>query len=325
MYNAFYVKVPHDNDDDFNHHLNGEHIAGIIPMHGYPLDFNFPWHDTLIPVSCDYLSIERCIVECISAGCDTIWISCTDSITPMFKKRLGDYAHKIISGSSFDSKYMITERCMIVPIFFIQIPPKDMTERDSFLWSMIHGALMCSRVSKSFSNWIIPKKFYISSPYGVNDPKEIEKYKKQIAGDSNVFVCDEFGKSIIDGKYLGFSIGLEDVIRIKKYILTNYTKEWYKDEGGKLKRLDKLERFSSRWITPQEVLTKINWKNSMHKVGVSWSYNINSWEAYCDYISSGHAKKLKRPETKILQNSRKEKQGLIKRKLTPLINDSETN
>ena len=48
------------------------HLAGLIPLAGQPLDFNMPWHDSLMPVGPNYLAVERRIVECENAGCETI-------------------------------------------------------------------------------------------------------------------------------------------------------------------------------------------------------------------------------------------------------------
>ena len=49
------------------------HLAGVVPVAGPSLDFGFPWHDSLQPISENYLAVERCIVECAYAGCDRDW------------------------------------------------------------------------------------------------------------------------------------------------------------------------------------------------------------------------------------------------------------
>ena len=54
--------------------MNNFHLAGIIPVAGQPLEFNMPWHDSLMPIAPDYLALERSVVECAYAGCETIWI-----------------------------------------------------------------------------------------------------------------------------------------------------------------------------------------------------------------------------------------------------------
>ena len=66
------------------------HLAGIIPTVGQPLDFNFPWHDCMIPIAADFLAIERSVLECATAGCETIWVVCSTDMQPLLKHRLGE-------------------------------------------------------------------------------------------------------------------------------------------------------------------------------------------------------------------------------------------
>jgi hypothetical protein len=69
------------------------HLAGIVPVTGEKLDFNLPWHDSLIPVGQDYLAIEHAAYECACAGANTIWIVCKEGTTPLIRHRLGDWLH----------------------------------------------------------------------------------------------------------------------------------------------------------------------------------------------------------------------------------------
>jgi hypothetical protein len=69
------------------------HLAGIVPVTGAPLDFNLPWHDSLIPVAQDYLAIEHAVYECACAGVNTIWVVCKEGTTPLIRHRLGDWVH----------------------------------------------------------------------------------------------------------------------------------------------------------------------------------------------------------------------------------------
>ena len=36
---------------------NAFHLAGIVPVAGQPMDFNFPWHDSCMPIAPDYLAV----------------------------------------------------------------------------------------------------------------------------------------------------------------------------------------------------------------------------------------------------------------------------
>ena len=42
-------------------HVN---LAGIVPVAGQPLDFNFPWHDSLMPIGHNYLAVEKAVFDC---------------------------------------------------------------------------------------------------------------------------------------------------------------------------------------------------------------------------------------------------------------------
>ena len=56
------------------------HLAGVVPVAGPTLDFGFPWHDSMQPIAKNYLAVERAVVECAYAGCETIWVVCNDDI-----------------------------------------------------------------------------------------------------------------------------------------------------------------------------------------------------------------------------------------------------
>ena len=39
------------------------HLAGIVPVAGQSLDFDMPWHDSMMPIARDYLAEERPVLE----------------------------------------------------------------------------------------------------------------------------------------------------------------------------------------------------------------------------------------------------------------------
>ena len=67
-----------------------KHLAGIIPVSGVKSDFNMPWHESLMPIAPGYLAVERAVVECAYAGCDTIWIVCGDDVEPLIRYQVGE-------------------------------------------------------------------------------------------------------------------------------------------------------------------------------------------------------------------------------------------
>ena len=68
--------------------INAFHLAGIVPVSGLRADFNLPWHDCLQPIGQNFLAIERAVLECATAGCETIWIVCSSKMQPLIKYRL---------------------------------------------------------------------------------------------------------------------------------------------------------------------------------------------------------------------------------------------
>ena len=108
---------------------NGFHLSGIIPVSGNKEgDLKFPWHDSLMPLGNDYLAVERSVVECAYAGCETIWIVCNDDIQPLIRYRLGDYVKDPVwfnrskYGKYPKNETRETTRSMIAPILSIDIP-----------------------------------------------------------------------------------------------------------------------------------------------------------------------------------------------------------
>ena len=82
------------------------HLAGVVPVSGVESDFGFPWHPSLNPVGKNYLAIERAVVECAWAGCETIWVVCDDDTQPLIKHRrnrnrkTGGYLDQIMGFSN---------------------------------------------------------------------------------------------------------------------------------------------------------------------------------------------------------------------------------
>ena len=55
-------------------------LAGIIPVAGQSLDYNFPWHDSLAPIGQNYLAVEKAVsITWHAMGCGLIvlWLAVT--------------------------------------------------------------------------------------------------------------------------------------------------------------------------------------------------------------------------------------------------------
>ena len=115
---------------------NTSHIAGLIPVAGQSNNFQFEWHDCLMPVAQNYTAVERAVVECAYAGCRTIWIICNDDTSPLVRYRIGDWVEDPVWIGRM-SKFPSDERKQI-PIFYVPVHPKDRDRRDCLAWSIIY-------------------------------------------------------------------------------------------------------------------------------------------------------------------------------------------
>ena len=67
----------------------GFYLAGIVPIAKQPFEYKYPFDDCLMPIGINYMAIQKAIVECACAGCDTIWIVCHRNMQPLIKKYIG--------------------------------------------------------------------------------------------------------------------------------------------------------------------------------------------------------------------------------------------
>ena len=268
------------------------HLAGIVPVAGPALDFQFPWHDSMQPIAKNYLAVERSVVECAYAGCETIWIICNDDMQPLIKHRLGDYIEDpyYLDKSAF-VKHPSQFRRQI-PIFYAPIHPKDRDRRDSLGWSVIHGALTAFIISDKISKWMIPSRYYVSFPYGVYQPWEVYKHRKRISNKKPFFVCHN-GKTVRDGEYLGFTLDAEEYKTYLTNVKSNCT-------GGN-KGISPDKRWSSRFFTIDKIFDSDIIDKEM--LEVSWYHKIDSWEAYHNYMSSEESRLIKCPGKSLLKRT----------------------
>jgi hypothetical protein len=269
------------------------HLAGIIPVAGQPLDFQMPWHDCLMPISKNYLAVERSVVECAMAGCNTIWIVCNDDMQPLIRHRLGDYVQDPVwLYRSFE--YDPSEHQKPISIYYVPIHPKDRKKRDCLSWSVLHGATTARKITSALSSWLQPEKFYVSFPYGVYDPSEMRQSRKQISSKSAFFISYN-DKTVTDGEYLGFTFNNNDLNDLLAQVREKST-GLYADPA-RTQKLSMEERFSYRFFTIEDVFCSLD-PGKSKTYEVSSYYKIDNWQSYCDYMASDS--KPERPPKSIL-------------------------
>lgn len=274
------------------------HLAGVIPVAGQPLSFNMPWHDCMMPVGDNYLAIERAAYECASAGCETIWIVVHREMQPLLRHRLGD---KIVDpvwtahSRRFDN--FPSDRIKTIPIYYVPIHPKDRDKRDCLSWSVLYGALRCFNVSMNISRWLVPDKYYVTFPYGVQSDTFIRKNLRGKISNKKNFFMRHNGRTVADGEYLPFTFGKEEFIKYRRVIRTGtgkYTKAVWTGETVEAEVLPLEDRWSARNFTLDKVFG-VSELDTAEIVDVDWHYNIDNWEDYCVYLGSEERKEIERP------------------------------
>ena len=275
------------------------HLAGIIPIAGQDLDFNMPWHDALMPIAQNYLAVERAVVECAYAGCETIWIVCHDDMQPLIRHRIGDW----VSDPVWEYRHMDTfpsESKKQIPIFYVPIRVRDKDKRDCLSWSVLYGALTAYKTAHMISKWVSPTKYYAAFPYGMYQPWIVREHRKDISNKNGFFLTYN-GESVINGKYLSFTFTGEDFKRFRDHLREQATGKWKTGGPGvKSETLPMEDRYSARFFKLEDVFGIASIKEEDKKLEVPWYFNLDNWEEYCYYISSEERKEVKRPSKRIL-------------------------
>ena len=175
-------------NQNIQNNLANFHMAGIIPVSGNDVEGNsVPWHRSLSQLGEDLLAVERSVLECNFAGCESIWIICNEDIQPLIKHRVGDYV--VCFESITRSKYVPFPQTKIeqIPIFYVPIPSYSRAKRDSIAWSILHGANEAFMVSAKISKWLVPNKYFVSFPYGIYDPRIATEGKKFYFSDCAIY------------------------------------------------------------------------------------------------------------------------------------------
>ena len=287
--------------EDGNQKGNSFHLAGIVPVAGKKLDFNFPWHDCFMPVGQNYLAIENAVFQCAVAGCETIWVVAHKEMQPLLRHRLGDWIYDplLLGKAKFDP--IGTDKFKEIPIYYVPIHPKDRDKRDCLAWSVIYGSLRAFHISKMISKWVVPDKYYVSFPYGVCPTREIRKNRLLISS-KNKFYMQHAGKTVRDGEYLPFTFDKEDFLKFRRIIRqegTGVYKTFTYDSETHISSGEKYpveERYSARHFELETVFgcATIEGNNVLE---TPWYYRIDNWEGYAKYLSSSERVFVKRPKS----------------------------
>ena len=260
-------------------------MAGVVPVAGQELDFSFPWHDSLIPISKDYLAVEHAAYECAAAGCETIWVVCHSDMQPVIRHRLGEW---VIDPLSIGRGPLSSTGEKKIPIFYVPIHPKDRYKKDCLGYSALYGALTAYHISSGLSKWVIPDKYYVSFPYGAYQLEEVIAGRKKFSSAKNYLLTCQ-GRSVKNNHYLGFTFGAEDFKRCRDIIKKESTA--LLDRHGR--RLPIEKRYSAQHFLLDKVFEGAIIDG---EIEVPWYHSVDSWDNYKTYLSSQHSDLITRPE-----------------------------
>lgn len=281
-------------------------IAGIIPLAGYEVDYDFGVNPSLIPISKNWTAIENAVYECASVGCKTIWIVANDDVTPIIRHRIGSmYIDPMIEEAVNDTKiWSILKKNLRVlshaeqkrkysAIYYTPVPSKHLRRRNSFGWSVIAGVEMAEWALTKLSSVLAPSRYYVSFPNGIYNPFTAARERMTLKAN-NYYLTYE-GKTIKDGLPLGFTITYETAMEVKKHVYRTSTglrdmdrydnfdnfDEW-KDKNYKL---PPEERYSARNFVLEEVFNCLDTEENVYKE-VGWFHDIQKWDGYLEYMNT---------------------------------------
>ena len=258
-----------------------KHLAGIIPVSGVKSDFNMPWHESLMPIAPGYLAVERAVVECAYAGCDTIWIVCGDDVEPLIRYQVGEVVQDpVYNYRHFERNKQEVKRP--IRIYYVPIKIRDINKRDNLAWSAIHGAQVSNKILGRLSHRLAPEKFWISWPYGFSYPSNVRNLRQDIA-QKNIMLAYQ-DDTVMDNAYLGFSLNIEQIKQLITESKTRSTGLW-KDPENRGERHSLDERYSYKNFDLKKVFETLD-RCSYNVVEVGEYYNLDNWKSYCSFLNT---------------------------------------
>ncbi len=293
-------------------------MAGCVPVEGKPLDYEFPWHDCLIPVAKYLTAIERAVFECAYAGCRSVWITAPFSTMPILRKVLGDYVvdpyryFQLIKRNVPEKT--IYKELRRVPVYYVPTSLYDIDRVSSLGWSAVNSAFYARKVCKKITKYLAPDKYYVAFPYGVYRPEDLMPHRKQLLDrkeKSTRIILSHDNKTVKDNEYLGFTLSSEELDQVRTHVFQN-GRHVERTESFEINN-NKYEKRIGDWIAPEfgvgDVFSSLDFGNKDYIVDVNSYYNIDTWDGYLAYMQSGdtlisYPKRLKGKSLIRIQNEK---------------------
>lgn len=237
---------------------SSKHIAGIVPVAGVRSDIDLVLPPGALPVGNGFYNVQRAIVECAYAGCNTIWVVCDDATAPLIKEICGDFVTNMHDYERSMHTVHPSDNRRTVPLMYTPLSFKYQ-DKSGIILSIIEGIRAAFHVSSNISKWLVPYKYYVSNPYGVYNP-EIKSIRTKINKDSDFFISHN-NKTAMDGENLGFCIGIQ-AAKHCSYLL---------------KRIKGNKNFSLDMVLDNDIL-----RSNFETHEVDKYHNIQNWLGYSE-------------------------------------------
>jgi len=239
-----------------------------------------------MPIGPNYLAVERAIAECAYVGCSTIWVVCSDDITPLIRYQVGEkiqdpvYNYRHFEVNKTDVKKPIR-------IYYVPLAIKDIKKRDNLAWSAIFGAQTANKILNNLSPHLCPDRFYIAWPYGYYAPWLLRDHRKDLL-DGDILLEHE-QTTVKDNKYLGLTLSAEQITTLVEESISTSSGLWNQERTDKL---TSEQRYSYKNFILSQVFKNLDISNHK-KITIENYQTIDCWEEYCNFLSI--YKKIKKP------------------------------
>lgn len=264
--------------------MSRTHLAGIIPVANLKSDFGLHTPEILLPISHGCTAIQKSVIECAYAGCNTIWIVANDDLAPIVRKVVGEWVYDPVYYTSYSN--FSSEQRKEIPIYYVPIHPKDRDRRDSYGWSALYGAYSAWKAAYTISKWLTPEKYFVSFPMAAYDIYTLRNYRKQISHKTHNFFLSYQGKTIKDNKPIAFTFTGDDFKRCRRSVNKQTTREYLPPSDGQqypTRKIPLKERWSARTFPLQTIFSEVSHQNAIDQP-LEWFYDLSTWAGYRAFV-----------------------------------------
>jgi hypothetical protein len=268
---------------------NSFHLAGIVPAASRPTGVNLPWSDNLVPVAPNYFAIEYAVHQAAWAGCETIWVVCEQSATPLIRRRMGDFTYDPTSIGSKKLSRQPDQWRKLIPIYYVPIRVQDAHKDQCLPWSIIEGAMVANRICGQISKWTKPQRFFVSFPFGIYPHQAVRPFRTVLSNPTkpNLFFTHN-GMSVKTENQLPFSFGQAEL----DTFLDNFKMFENSMISGQM-----LEECKAVFTddTDLAILYDGNELPLDNTLEVDWFHQIDTWQGYKTFLGSSVSDQIRFP------------------------------